>query len=418
MASNIRKNLTAAIFWIAVLTNIAGCIKDTSISSSGKDNGKGICSVAGSSFITDPGRMTDSLIGGRPRLGVNYNGQFDFVDFEDLGRTETRWVRGFIDFFQFYDKPSLLQSDPRILNYLRLKDHGYKTILNIKWNFSQRNFPDTAGPEMRRYTAFLTTLLNRVWSETDLIVVGNEPFIESKVTNRGDSLVQFYEKVAHDVENFETHRKHLERKPIFIGAFNNLYLSSWQTNSVEKLLAFAKSDPWIGGVDLHIHHNGINQLKVAMNAVKDQIRADQKIIVTEFSLVKYFKAQLDLAIPKEFADAYHYGEAMKNYQYIDRALKDPVSQKEWEDFLSSSSWFETRKHYLRNAFDLLKTYPRFAIATYAMRQSFPPGQNFTAGTMPWILNALYANRTVRMDPGSPTPFNYAWINDFVAIQDQ
>lgn len=415
---NLKKRLPAALLGVILLAAFSGCTERIAIMP-GIIAGSGNGGHGGhNSFTPDPGHITDSLTGGKPRLGVNYNGQFDFIDSADLARTKTTWVRGFVDFFKLYQDRGQLAGDPGISQYLRLKARGYKTILNIKWDFSKRSFPDTASPEMKQYSAFLITLLNRIWKGTDLIVIGNEPFIESKVSDRGDSLVQFYEKVAHDVENFEAARGRHEQVPIFIGAFNNLYLASWRTNSVEKLLAFAKSDPWIAGVDLHVHHNGIKQLKVAMDAVNDQIREDQKILVTEFSLVKYFQAQLGLSIPQSFADAYGYAGDMKNYQYIDRALKTPVSSKEWDDFLSSSSWFETRKKYLVNAFEVFSGYPKFAVATYAMRQSYPPARDFTMTTMPWILNALYANRTVKADAAGKTAFNYAWIDDFLAIQDR
>ncbi|WP_294083882.1 hypothetical protein, partial [Proteiniphilum sp. UBA5384] len=71
-------------------------------------------------------------------LGVNYNEQLQFINFNDLRRTKTTWVRGFIDFFQLYDSTKGLHSDERIKDYLSLQKEGYKTILNIKWNFRER----------------------------------------------------------------------------------------------------------------------------------------------------------------------------------------------------------------------------------------------------------------------------------------
>lgn len=362
--------------------------------------------------------VVDSLTGGKARLGVNYNGQFNFINFNNVQRTRTEWVRGFIDFFQFYTHPDQLQDDPRIVDYLQLKGHGYKTILNIKWDFSGKNFPDTSSGEMAGYESFLVRLLDRVWDGTDIIVIGNEPFIESKTTNRGPALVRFYERVAHDVERYEDNKGASGHIPIFLGAFNNLYLASWQTNSVNDLLSFAEHDPAIAGIDLHIHHNDISQINTVLDYVNDKIRNDQRILITEFSLVKYFQSKLNLPIPATFANDYGYDSQLKNYQYIDKALKNQVEQKEWNDFLKSSAWFESRKGYLLNAFNIFKSYYKVAVATYGIRQSYPPGEDFTVNTMPWILNALYANRTAEPDAGGLTPFNYGWIDDFLQVQNQ
>jgi hypothetical protein len=375
------------------------------------------------SCLTDTVRIkqrndaVDALTGGKARLGVNYNGQFNFIDFNNIQRTRTEWVRGFIDFFQFYAHPDQLQNDSRIVDYLQLEDHGYKTILNIKWDFSNKNFPDTSSGEMAGYESFLVKLLDRVWDKTSIIVIGNEPFIESKTTNRGPALVRFYERVAHDVERYEDQKGPNGHIPIFMGAFNNLYLASWQTNSVNDLLSFVYKDSSIAGVDLHIHHDDISQIKTEMDYVNGKIRNDQRILITEFSLVKYFESKLNLTIPTVFANNYGYDTQMKNYQYIDKALKNPVEQAEWNDFLKSSVWFESHKKYLLNAFNIFKGYYKVAVATYGIRQSYPPGKDFTVNTMPWILNSIYANRTVKPDASGLTPFNYGWIDDFLQAQD-
>lgn len=351
-------------------------------------------------------------------LGVNYNEQLQFVDYNDLKRAETTWVRGFVDFFQLYDSPAQLNADEKIIKYLSLQKEGYRTILNIKWNFKSRNesLPAKDSPKFEAYMRFLNELLSKVWYQTDLLVIGNEPFIETRIAERDQRLVDFYIAVSRVVMQFRD-RNPDRFVPVFVGAFNNLYEETWQTTAVSSLLSFVKNEPGIAGVDLHIHHSEMEQITTALDFVSDRLRDNQKILVTEFSLMKYWRAQLKDTIPGSFAEAWQINPAWQNYRYIDYALKNPRPINEWIAFLQNSVWFESRKHYLKEAHALMTIDPRFLAATYAIRQSYPFSQNFTATTDPWVLNGLFANRTVELDPLSgQNQFNYSFIDDFVDLQ--
>lgn len=351
-------------------------------------------------------------------LGVNYNEQLPFVDFNDLERSKTIWVRGFIDFFQLYENPSALHSDERIIKYLSLKPAGYRTVLNIKWNFKVRaqSFPAEGSATMKLYLGFLERLLEKVWLQTDILVIGNEPFIETSAENKDQRLVGFYKAVAATVKKFRE-KQHGHFVPVFVGAFNNLYDQSWRTEATQSLMDYAKGDPEIAGIDLHIHHATMDQMKSALQYAAGQMRENQKILITEFSLMKHWKAQLNNPIPESFASRYELDPVMKNYKYIDSALKKPRQTAEWYNYLKASNWFESRKHYLQEAFALMTAEPRFLIATYAIRQSYSYSQDFTPTTDPWVLNGLFANRTLTPDPvnGLNQP-NYAFIEDFISIQ--
>lgn len=351
-------------------------------------------------------------------LGVNYNEQLPFVDFNDLERSKTIWVRGFIDFFQMYENPSALHSDERIIKYLSLKPAGYRAILNIKWNFKVRaqSFPAEGSATMKLYLGFLECLLEKVWLQTDILVIGNEPFIETSAENKDQRLVGFYKAVAATVKKFRE-KQHGHFVPVFVGAFNNLYDQSWRTEATQSLMDYAKGDPGIAGIDLHIHHATMDQMKSALQYAAGQMRKNQKILITEFSLMKHWKAQLNNPIPESFASRYELDPVMKNYQYIDSALKKPRQTTEWYNYLKASNWFESRKHYLQEAFALMTAESRFLIATYAIRQSYPYNQDFTPTTDPWILNGLFANRTLIPDPASGlNQQNYTFFEDFISIQ--
>lgn len=364
----------------------------------------------------DPPEEQEETIPEEPaqEVGVNFNGQFDFIDYDNLQRTETSWVRGFIDFFQFYEDPDKLKNDQRLLKYQGLKSKGYKTILNIKWNFHNRSFPAPGSQEMKDYKAFLNLLLNEVWDRTDIIVVGNEPFIESRSAERNTSLVSFYKEMATEVNSYREGKSHV---PIYLGSFDNMYLERKRIEGVQELLVFAEKQPWLAGISLHIHHAALGQASEAMDYVHNKIRDDQKILITEFSLMKHWRFKMEETIPEAFAEQYGRNKSEMNYQYIDYALKNPVPREEWVDFLSNSYWFENRTEYLWNVYQLFKSYEKFHVATYAIRQSYPFNKDFTSKTDPWLLNGLYANRTVRPDPETGLDqFNYALIDRFIAIQ--
>lgn len=351
-------------------------------------------------------------------VGVNFNGQFNHIDYDDLQRTKTTWVRGFIDFFEFYNDPAKLDSDERIKKYLTLKDNGYKTILNIKWQYRGKPFPAVDSEEMKNQKAFLAKIYDKVWAKTDIIVVGNEPFIESRKEDQtaNGPLVKFYRQMCIKTKNYRVGK---ENVPIYVGAFDNLYLESKRITAVEELHAFAKNHDYMAGVDVHIHHSGIKQINSVFDYVTDKIRADQKILVTEYSLMKHWRSKMSENIPSSFASQYGYGSGMKNHEYIDFALKNPRPRPEWVDFLQQSYWFENRKYYIQNSYDRFKSYNKFHIATYAIRQSFPFNKDFTANTDPWVINPLYVNRTVVSNPTTgQNQFNYSFIDDFRAIQNK
>lgn len=388
------------ILLVALLLAVAGCGSST--------NG-------GTDPTGGPGSTQEQTTPPARKVGINVNGQFDVMKLENVDRSGTSWVRGFIDFFQLYPNEDALQTDKHIQKYLALKEHGYNTILNIKWNFSNRDFPGSGSTQMQNYEAYLDKLLDRVWPSTDLIVIGNEPFIESKKSQRGNRLVVFYQQIANHLKNYRSERS--RDIPIFVGAFNNLYLDSWRTEAVNDLLKFARTSSWIAGVDLHIHHSAVDQINDFIDYANLRIRDNQKILISEFSLKDYFRTRMDAEIPDAFAAEYQMDPAMKNYEYLDYALKQRVPRRQWVDFLSSSDWFESRKHYLWDAYQRFKGYQKFHIATYALRQSYPLNTDFTANTTPWILNGLFANRTVRPDTATGRDqTNYAWMDDFQRIQ--
>jgi hypothetical protein len=119
-------------------------------------------------------------------LGVNYNGVARAYSRPDVALTEAKWVRAFVDVRKLQQSGAgAIMSDPDLDAIVRMHDDGSKIILNLKFDFADAPFPsDPTSPDFLALRAFTTELLKRVFPSIDIIVVGNEPFIESNPQNR------------------------------------------------------------------------------------------------------------------------------------------------------------------------------------------------------------------------------------------
>lgn len=348
----------------------------------------------------------------QPFLGVNFNESLELLSSEDLQRSQTQWARGFIPYELYATGKRDLKNDDRIESFKQLKKLGYKTILSLKYNYHGRDFPSTTV-EIKTHLAYTQQILDELYDYTDVIVAGNEPFIESKRDQRGPMLINFYKHIAQTVKNYVDQQA--VAKPIFIGAFNRLWEPLMQQQS-EALFEFAKNTPWVAGVDLHIHHASDEQFKVMMDFADERLRNGQKIISTEFSLMAYWRQSLNYPIPAILHTQYQRPQDWKVYQYLDYTLNtSAVSHQEWLDFLSNSNWFESRKHYIRESWQRFNQYPKFWGATYGLYQTYG-NKPFGQKNDPWILNSLYSTRTVQHDTNNVTPQHYQFLADFIQLQ--
>lgn len=406
-----RKRYTSVITCLAFFS-LALCIWSCK-KSGGGDPGSGTkppAPVGGGILVTDTVQT----------LGVNYNESFQDIKFGELTRSKTKWVRGFIDVFLHYDNNDLA-THPRIVSYVALKDSGYKTVLNLKFNFKTRPYPAVNGNLWNSYIAFIDKILDRVVAKTDVIVVGNEPFIESETSDYDEPLNSFYKAAAGRVNDYL--KTHNLQRPIFIGSFDNMYQSGRQvTTGVLNLLSFAKNTSWIAGIDLHIHHTDVSEIGTVLNFVNDKIRSDQRIIVTEYSIMKWWRSHLNDDISPDFIGAANASVLdniypppagiTKVWQYVDYALKNPRKVEEWNAFHQYTPWLETRKVYLCNSFKAFRANSKFWLATYAAKQSYPLTADFTVDTDPWILNSLFTGRTVQLMTNGEAEGRYFFLNQF------
>lgn len=355
--------------------------------------------------------------------GVNYNESLEKIDNRELDLTGTKWVRGFLEVFQLYDQRNALDQNERINKYLTLKDSGYNTWINLKFNFKTRPYPAAKSAEWNAYLDFVEVVLAKIMSKTDVLVVGNEPFIESENKDYDTSLLLFYQDVLERVNLYFS--KNNIKKPIFLGATENIYTSNRQNNTaVNKFIDLAKQTPFVAGFDVHIHHTKLDEIDASLNYVSQRIRPEQKILISEFSLMKYWKEQLIKPISPAFILEANKSKTDKvesvpaeiklNHEYINYALKNPRSAEEWSAYLQFSDWHELQKNYMCESFKRFKANPKFYLSAYAVRQSYPLDAEFNDTVDPWIMNSLIVARTVELKNGYGQP-RYAFVEQFKKI---
>ncbi len=372
-----------------------------------------------------------SVVNTGRRIGINFNEQLgvlsDAVIDINIANLQPVWVRGFLDFYSLFDKETLeplpeFHKSPDIARFIELKNKGYKTVLSIKWNYKAKHTPHVmphTAEALKKHQEALASLYQKVWPYIDVLVVGNEPFIESpgdKVPSRDDQLVPFYSAMLKTTIEF---RKSSQNKdtPLFLGAFNRLELARFQTAS-EGLLALAKATPEVTGVDLHIHHgdSDFSAMKASVDFATAHIRPDQRFISTEFSAMHYWKSKTPLALAPEFTGKYSLPVDTKVHEYLNDILQQEpksgaVTRGEWLDFVEMNSWYRNlQKRYLADAYETFTASPQFLLATYSFRQGFHG--KFDTTRDPWILNALFVNRTVELRPDGSYELNAYYHKDF------
>ncbi|WP_433473726.1 hypothetical protein ACQPZP_33675 [Spirillospora sp. CA-142024] len=348
-------------------------------------------------------------------LGANYNENLDQLNYRELREARAGWVRG------FYILPEADQVPPAQSDTIRVirgaHDRGFHTLLSLKFPKTDAPFPQPGSAEMAAELKRLDRVLPLVLGTVDVITIGNEPFIESMPAQRDERLNRFYETVARHV--IETRAEHCGRDcptHLFMGALNRLDLPQNRTPAVERYLAFVRETPEIEGVDLHPHVPDEARIQDFLDYTLPRLRPGQTFLVTEFSLVWYWQQHMTDRIPAAFAQRYGYTSDTQVWQVIGEAIEHPFPARKWNEFLSQSPWFESKKHMLRDEVERFRRTGRLAVATYGFRQIPSMTAAWSATKPPWLLNSVFATLTVRQrDQAMSTP-NYAWIGDFRRLQ--
>lgn len=400
------------------------------------------------------------------QMGVNYNGLFTSFNITDITASRTTWIRGFFDVTALLERDSAcavttVESDPNLteINAIHKYYPQYLIALSLKYNFNEWGGgtppTDTTGSTYTTIQSCTNKVLAYVYPSLSLLVTGNEPFITNPPTMQ--AVTTFYENLTNSdiAYNNANAGKSVTGSaiPLYVGAFNNLEKSGFQTTPVQELMQYAANTAGVTGIDLHMHvssfdgNNGAEGtdptggLVAAVDYAQSIFGKTKPMMASEFSLVNYFENYLSDDLSSTFLANYpdpgQYYEDVTGKRsvlgFMNYALSSGgVSSAEWYAFLKTGdsehpTWFTDRvlaqngvKSFLGQAETFFSS-NNFSVATYAMAQntrgilySGNPANPYAI--QPWPLNALFCDSTCTPNASYNDSQNLDWIGDFWAQQ--
>jgi hypothetical protein len=352
-------------------------------------------------------------------LGVNINSASGVMSFPELQNVKATWVRGF---FIMSDaaKGNPANHEP-IQALLTVASRGYGTILSLMFQYDQQPIPTPGTPAMAEAQRYLDAVLPTVMNKVDILVIGNEPFIDCTDKDRNsDQLNVFYETMAQRAIDYRSKQFGSGSKTqLYMGALNRLYLQDWRTAATERWMQFVRTTSSISGTDIHPHLPAPGDGSYFLNYILPRMRPDQKFLATEFSLAMFYQKHLTDAISADFANRYHMQPGTPVWQVIKSALSHPFTQQKWDDFLSMSPWFADNKNFMRDEMDSLRATGKLAVAAYGLGQGPAMSKdNFGPNTVPWLLNSMFCQHTVQPARNGLPGQNTVWTSEFRSLQSQ
>ncbi|WP_247745685.1 hypothetical protein [Streptomyces oryzae] len=390
-----------------------GCSADDSGSGRSKDAGTG----EQGNGSKEPGKGEEgSHITAPPPVGIlgaNFNGDPAKVEFAELEDISATWLRGF---FPMRDADEGAVSEkPQIKKLLEAGERGFGTVLSLKFPYNEQAIPtpgtDAWKTAIERVKKVLPTIMDRI----DILVIGNEPFLETRKDQRDRRLNLFYEKIAEYIIAYRA--EHSARKTkLYMGALNHLDWDNGQTGATKRWMTFVKKTKDIEGVDIHPHVTSLAGAQKYLDYILPRMRPEQKFLATEFSLVLLWKEHQTDPVSARFAEKYQDAQGKQVWEVLREATEQPFTQQKWDDFLSMTPWFANNKTYLQDQLEQFRKTERLAVATYGVSQDEAMATNFTARKNPWMLNSLYCPYTVRQSKDGLPGRNRVWIDQFRALQ--
>ncbi|WP_306319944.1 MULTISPECIES: hypothetical protein [unclassified Streptomyces] len=357
--------------------------------------------------------------GGAPNgaLGVNFNEDPSELDPAQLTALTATWVRGFVPM-----TPAELGDDVTrqraVAALLKAGQDGRSSILSLKFPFRdlKQTIPQPGSAAMAEQLKRVDRVLAAVLGKVDILTIGNEPFLETKEDERDKRLNVFYEHVARHVIDYRAkHGGADSRTRLYMGALNHLDDPKARTPATERWLRFVHRTPELDGVDIHPHVTSLKAADSYVNYVLPHLRADQKFLVTEFSLVQFWQLHMKDTVSPAFAKRYaDVDAAWKVWQVVEDAIKSPFPQEKWDAFVATTPWLDDNKTYLTDQMKRFRDTGKLAVATYAAVQIKSMATGWGPDKMPWILNPVYANRTVARHADGTAGRN-VWFDQFKAL---
>jgi hypothetical protein len=397
---------------LAVL-GAAGCQGDSSGPSkkgSGSDEWEGVNSQSEHEEAEqreNGARLADGV------LGANFNGDPAKVTFAELENVSASWLRGFFN-MRDADKGSIA-GKPQIKMLLDARERGLGTALSLKFQYNEHPIPTPGSDAWKTAFARLEKVLPVVMNKVDILVVGNEPFLEARESDRDRRLNKFYEELAQHVIAYR--EKHsATRTRLYMGALNHIDWKGGKTPATERWMKFVKRTKDLDGVDIHPHVSSLSGAKEYIDYVLPLMRPEQKFLATEFSLVLLWADHMEDPVAADFAEKYPKTKGMQVWEVLRLSTRKHFTQEQWSDFFAMTPWLRENKTYLKDQVEMFRKTKRLALASYGVSQEKAMTVNVTADKKPWMLNSLFCPYTVEDGQAGLPGRNTTWIGQFRALQ--
>ncbi|QLG61807.1 hypothetical protein [Halorarum salinum] len=310
---------------------------------------------------------------GTPKLGANLNGRPRRLgnDLARLDASDTTWVRAFLDIRDKLNDGRDPSGDPDVLALRRAaREKGCRLVVSLKWGFEvnwrwdrkeSRSVPEPDSEDERSLLSCATQYLGAIGTPVDVVVLGNEPMWETKredITGEDPPILRFTLNLK---EHLLRHGDHGD-PAYLLGAITRLYDDPVREERFptfcRETFRIAREDDDVDGVDLHVHYDGREEARKALEIARDRL-PDGTITVTEFSPVFRYDRHVRTPIGewgagRRFAGEYGYSPDVTAVDYFERAKADPRPPRELADFYDAMPWY--RADQLRRDYRLFERF--------------------------------------------------------------
>lgn len=377
----------------------------------------------GGSLLQDVMAQNNNLL----EMGVNVNERPHWLKSDMLEQTQTTWTRAFIEASHYIKGDRSLDDDFRIKALHRVADEDYKVIVSIKWDLKEADWsvPEPGSDQEQQWLKFAEDLLDELGGKLDKLVLVNELTIDTPEEDLQPNqegvipFVRFQKRLLDHVSSLKPKGADGKPLPIYAGGFTRLDQKKQQEHPANRaVIEWVNEDDRLAGANFHIHQPDYKTTVEAVKFAREAI-PEKSLITTEFSLVWKWRSHLGDEIGKtdageKFAQEYDLDPKMTIAEYSTHIFANPVSYKEWKDFLKSQPWYEP--DYLDVMGRLLENYG-VDVATYAFTQNPNRDRNpkFSETSTPWYIHQILMPQVIRSE-SDKTPVNYGMFDSFVRWQ--
>lgn len=365
------------------------------------------------------------------QLGGNINENWRWVTPQALAQTQTQWLRGFVPASAFIRGQRDYQHDPGLLALKQAADSGHKIILSLKWDSNGKgrfgSIPRPGSQEEQQAFNFCDRLLQTLSGKLSALVLVNELTIDTRPADLRPGadgripVLVFLRRLTAHIAAHHPLAADGRPLPLYAGGLTRVDRPAVQNAKLtRRMLRWANHDARITGVDYHLHQPDISSARSAAAFVHRQV-PHKPLMVTELSLIHAWKKHLPDKVAASPAGAafvarQHLPPQITVAQYLTLTLRTPVSQSQWDSFITSQRWFTP--HYLQQMLALMKA-NGVKIATYGLIWRRPQQINvITPATTPWMLTQVLIPAMVRPSASGSMAVNGPIFNDYIHYQRQ